>query len=472
MSTTKRSRARPSGVSTVANPSSKRRKTTENNHVLEKKGLGFLVDEDARSRKRLDAKLTNGVQASKTSRPDESRVKVAPTSDAQENGQESSDGEDHGEALSQDASDADEEDSHVEASKPATNGHHHSDDSDSENGDVHMGDAALDPPARNEAEENSVLEEPSFADLLQSRYPGTIDVQSAAPFSGNLQLNVDGSGQRALAPPSGTSLTTVLTQALKTDDRDLLESCLHMTDVPSIRSTIQRLPSQHVGTLLERLAERMHKRPGRVGALMVWVQWSLVAHGAFLASQPDIMKRVRSLHYVVKERASGLQSLLHLRGKLDMLSAQLELRRDMQAASRAANANDEEEEEGIIYVDGQEDDWSESEDDAERPALINAPGSKRAKGQTPVRKTDDSAPDYLPNGISHDSESEESEDEDEMEGVIDDEAEEASDDGEGSSAEEDSSASESNEDEDDLSSDEESEVSVQQPDYKKLNRKR
>ena len=41
-------------------------------------GFDFLVSEDARKGKKLEAKLTNGVPSSKTTRVDESHALVAP----------------------------------------------------------------------------------------------------------------------------------------------------------------------------------------------------------------------------------------------------------------------------------------------------------------------------------------------------------------------------------------------------------
>ena len=72
------------------------------------------------------------------------------------------------------------------------------------------------------------------------------------------------------------------------------------------------------------------------------------------------MKKLSSLHRVVGERANSLPSLLALKGKLDMLEAQMNLRKTMHTRSRI-NTVDEGDDEGVIYVEGQED--SESEDD-------------------------------------------------------------------------------------------------------------
>ena len=203
-------------------------------------------------------------------------------------------------------------------------------------------------------------EGPSFGDLIRANAPEPIDVQDLFEAT---------SEQKALAPinergldlPSGMSLGTVLTQSLRTNDSNLLETCFTVKDLGIVRSTVERLDSSLATALLQKLAERLHSRPGRAGRLMVWVQWTLVVHGGYLANQPEVMKKIASLHRVVKERANSLQPLLSLKGKLDMLEAQMNLRRTMQSHSRALHAADEHDEEGMIYVEGQDDSESENE---------------------------------------------------------------------------------------------------------------
>ncbi|RXG44906.1 hypothetical protein VDGE_03829 [Verticillium dahliae] len=214
---------------------------------------------------------------------------------------------------------------------------------------------------------------PSFGELLR----GTIDVPailsqqalSSAPKASSASQALTAAPTTTtttlatttttpLDPPSLSSLSTVLTQALRTEDTELLESCLQITDTPSIHATIERLDSALAGVLLTRLAARFHRRPGRAGSLMAWVKWTLVAHGGALALQPKVLDRLVALQKVLNERARGLPSLLALKGKLDMLDAQMQLRQSRQrGGGRGADDeedDDDEDEEGAIYVEGEE----------------------------------------------------------------------------------------------------------------------
>ncbi|KAK3675100.1 Small subunit (SSU) processome component [Recurvomyces mirabilis] len=490
MSVSKRPRGRQPETSTL--PSSKRVKLGESSHVPKKNGLEFLVNENARSGRKLDAKLTNGVHRGKSNRVDEADAVVA--ADARdEDGVVRTNGKAH-EII--DISSAEEESSAYESSdgerepdlpRKGTNSHADTNGADDEDVNAELGaadDRNADPQ---DAEmEDAVDEEagaPSFADLLQARHPGPVDVHgSLTNGTAEQSAAMSASSNRALATTSNLSLGIVLTQGLRTNDKDLLESAFITTDLASIRSTIERLQSHLAALLLQKLAERIHKSPGRTGKLMVWIQWTLVTHGGYLASQPAIMHTLRSLAQVVRERAGGLQPLLHLKGKLDILSAQLDYRKKIQASSRLANAEDDEDEEAVVYTEGRDDDSLEDDEAAdEEPRQIMPPPAARPKGKGRSKSElpsdgDESEDEGMPNGVTQEGEENDDDEEEdgaeEDEALFDEEAEETSDDEnqEADSDEEASSAAES-EDESEASEDD-SEPEVKSASLKTLNRKR
>lgn len=492
MSAAKRSRRRQSPEAKAVSPSalppsSKRLKTTQTSHVPASTSLAFLVDENARHGRKLEARLTNGVPSSRATQVDEPHAVVAPDmKDVQGEEEVGSSAENaigisSGEDSSEDSDDDDDDDEGTKeklAPPPLLHNLHNGHSIDGHGKDRTDGLDVIAGAERAEAgddqeqvEEDADMEEPSFGEMLQARHPDPIDVHaSLANPMADRQALVPLSGDRVLAAPSGTSLTTVLTQALKTNDKDLLESCFHTTDIPTIRSTIQRLQSQHVATLLQRLAERIHKRPGRTGSLLTWVEWSLIAHGGYLATQPEIMQQLKSLSRVIRDRANGLQPLLHLKGKLNLLSAQLELRRSIQAASRAVHGDSEDEdEEGVVYIEGQDEDWSDSDEDAEAEERRTKSKPHSATSRS-LKPTDDDTR----NGIAQEADDDSSEDEEEAEGLLDIEASETSDDDDDEEDDADSEIDDSGSEEEasDLS-DSESDVSdAPAPLPKSLNRRR
>lgn len=320
------------------------------------------------------------------------------------------------------------------------------DDEPSEGEDEHMEEACKATPegdaemkdAEEDDDQVEVEEQATFGDLLRAAAPGTVEVPATLEETESKAV-VPSSADRSLQLPTGMSLGTVLTQSLKTNDTNLLETCLHTRDLEVVRATIERLESALAAGLLQKLAERLHSRPGRAGNMMVWIQWTLICHGGYLAGQPELMKRLSSLHRVVKERASSLQALLSLKGKLDMLDAQMELRRRMQSNARAAHAADDDDEEGVIYVEGQDGSDSEAESieaNSKHDAAPSMPHGRNARigGHGPHdrggnEEDSDDEEDDMPttvNGVIPDSEGE---DESGSESdLIDDEASETDDD--------------------------------------------
>lgn len=274
-----------------------------------------------------------------------------------------------------------------------------------------------------EDEDEDSNAEPTFGDLVRTTLE-PISVSAAFPQALSHAPN------NLLSAPSSASLSTVLTQALKTNDTALLETCLQTADLPTIRTTIQRLSSPLASVLLSVLASRLHKRPGRAGSLMVWIQWTLVAHGGYLASQKEVITQLKSLQRVVDERARGLTGLLQLKGKLDMLEAQGALRQAMMGAGRRSREDDDEEDDDdVVYVEGQ------SDDDDEHATTTTSAANKSRRFAGDIANNDDDSgnedmPNTAPNGLLRNSDSEDDmESEDGSEGMIDDEAEESNDDG-------------------------------------------
>ncbi|KAJ0426426.1 Dip2/Utp12 family-domain-containing protein [Aspergillus carlsbadensis] len=278
--------------------------------------------------------------------------------------------------------------------------------------------------------------EPTFGELMRAHAAEEIDVEAELEDDVHTRSLIPGKPITTVQQiPSGVSLSTVLSQSLKTNDNDMLEACFHTGDAGTIRTTIQRLESPLAATLLQRLAERLSARPGRYGHLLVWVQWTCIAHGGALAGNKDLLKQMSTLFKVMEQRSSTLPSLLLLKGKLDMLDAQLGLRQSMR---ENADNVDSEDEENIIYVEGYDD--NEDEDsDADATKNIDTPRTRAIRDQTDISMIDEDE-----EGSEDDGEEDDDEDE-EIGNILDVEAEESA----GSSDAEESLDEDEDEDEDD-----------------------
>jgi U3 small nucleolar RNA-associated protein 5 len=303
--------------------------------------------------------------------------------------------------------------------------------------DVEMDNAAEpDEDEDEEEEEEEEAGEPTFGELMRAHAAEEIDVEAELEDDVHTRSLIPGKPITTVQQiPSGVSLSTVLSQSLKTNDNDMLEACFHTGDAGTIRTTIQRLESPLAATLLQRLAERLSARPGRYGHLLVWVQWTCIAHGGVLAGNKDLLKQMSTLFKVMEQRSSTLPSLLLLKGKLDMLDAQLGLRQSMR---ESADNMDSEDEENIIYVEGY-DDNDDEDSDADATKNIDTPRTRAIRDQIDISMIDEDE-----EGSEDDGEEDEDED-GEVDNILDVEAEESA----GSSDAEESLDEDEDEDEDD-----------------------
>ncbi|KAL2862883.1 Dip2/Utp12 family-domain-containing protein [Aspergillus lucknowensis] len=250
-------------------------------------------------------------------------------------------------------------------------------------GDVDMENAADSDEIEEDEDEAG---EPTFGELMRAHAADEIDVEAELEDDVHTRSLIPGKPIMTVQQiPSGVSLATVLTQSLKTNDNDMLEACFHTADATTIRTTIQRLDSPLAATLLQRLAERLSARPGRYGHLLVWVQWTCIAHGGALAGNKDLLKQMSTLFKVMDQRSSTLPSLLLLKGKLDMLDAQLGLR---QSIRENADHLESEDEENIIYVEGYDEDTNEDSDE-DTTKNIDTPSTKAIRDQTDISMIDE-----------------------------------------------------------------------------------
>ncbi|KAL5343729.1 Dip2/Utp12 family-domain-containing protein [Aspergillus crustosus] len=337
----------------------------------------------------------------------------------------------HDAASAADDSDVDSDDD----DEPKQQTRKDSRDSDEAASDVAMENVS-EPDAEEEDEDDEgETVEPTFGELMRAHAAEEIDVEAELDDDVHTRSLIPGKPITTVQQiPSGVSLATVLSQSLKTNDNDMLEACFHTGDAGTIRTTIQRLDSPLAATLLQRLAERLSARPGRYGHLLVWVQWTCIAHGGALAGHKDLLKQMTTLFKVMDQRSSTLSSLLLLKGKLDMLDAQLGLRQSLRENADHFESDDEE---NVIYVEGYEDDEAD-DSDAEATKNPEIPRTKLIRDQTDISMIDEDE-----EGSEDDEEDEEDEDEEGV-NVLEIEAEESA----GSSDAEESLDEDEDEDED------------------------
>lgn len=127
----------------------------------------------------------------------------------------------------------------------------------------------------------------------------------------------------------GTTLTIILSQALKNNDHSLLETVLSNRDPNVIQNTISKLDSSLAVSLLDRLAERIARQTSRFDQLNIWLKWIIIIHGGILTSLPNLNSKLSNLHAILLKKADSLPRLLELQGRLNLLYQQIELKREI-----------------------------------------------------------------------------------------------------------------------------------------------
>jgi U3 small nucleolar RNA-associated protein 5 len=144
-----------------------------------------------------------------------------------------------------------------------------------------------------------------------------------------------GGGAEPAAPPPGPlkadSLAVLLSQALRSGDRALLERCLAATDESLISRTAVRLSPADAAALLRACVARLAGAPAARGERAAgWARAAILAHAASLAAaEGGPGGALGRLYQLIEARLASYHPLLALNGRLDLVLAN---------AARAAGA--------------------------------------------------------------------------------------------------------------------------------------
>ncbi|KAG4101372.1 WD40 repeat-like protein [Neocallimastix lanati (nom. inval.)] len=159
--------------------------------------------------------------------------------------------------------------------------------------------------------------------------------------------------------PKGESIQNMLQQAVHSNDKQLLETCLSVTNIKVIRNTLERLPPQYVIPFLNLLKERIQKKPQRGCYIFDWIRYTIMIHMSYLISVPELTSQLGELYQLLQERSSLMGKLSQLNGRLDLINSQFVTRNQMKISQEAEVVYDEEAEDNTDM----EEDEEEGEDD-------------------------------------------------------------------------------------------------------------
>jgi U3 small nucleolar RNA-associated protein 5 len=122
-------------------------------------------------------------------------------------------------------------------------------------------------------------------------------------------------------PIKADSLAVLLTQALRSGDRSLLERCLAVRNEEVVNNTVRRLAPGDVAAFLRAAVARLQSSPARGEQLAAWVRAVLLHHAAFLAGGGGGAGTLGHLYQLIEARLASYQPLLALSGRLDLVLA-------------------------------------------------------------------------------------------------------------------------------------------------------
>lgn len=108
------------------------------------------------------------------------------------------------------------------------------------------------------------------------------------PSADCVSLGAAGAEATEAAGPSGrdTSVAVLLSQALRSDDHQLLEKCFAMSNDRVIKSTVRQLAAPDAARLLAAALQRLQSSPKRGKQIAAWLRALLLHHTAYLISAP------------------------------------------------------------------------------------------------------------------------------------------------------------------------------------------
>ncbi|GLC46652.1 hypothetical protein PLESTB_001550400 [Pleodorina starrii] len=131
-------------------------------------------------------------------------------------------------------------------------------------------------------------------------------------------------GPSAAAPmPAGSSkadsLSVLLTQAIRSNDRALLERCMATSNPTVIANTVARIVPMDAALFLKAAVDRLVSKPNRAVQLVPWIRAVLHHHTAYLMSAPGVQPALTSLFQAIDSRVKLHDPLLRLYGRLGLV---------------------------------------------------------------------------------------------------------------------------------------------------------
>ncbi|KAG2426863.1 hypothetical protein HYH02_014716 [Chlamydomonas schloesseri] len=172
----------------------------------------------------------------------------------------------------------------------------------------------------------TALEEEEVPDLPEGDVPlgeRVAALEARSLGSAGAAAEEAGTSGASASMPGGSakadSLSVLLTQAIRSNDRALLERCLATSSTSVIANTVARIVPMDAANFLKAAVDRLVSKPNRAVQLVPWIRAVLHHHTAYLMSAPGVQPALTSLFQAIDARVRLHDPLLRLYGRLGLV---------------------------------------------------------------------------------------------------------------------------------------------------------
>ena len=189
-------------------------------------------------------------------------------------------------------------------------------------------DTEMDVDVDVDVEEEQLDDQPTFAERIAA-----LSLDTDTTTNNNAAME-----QKQLPAPTmkADSLSVLLSQALQSNDKVLLERCLAVRNHDVINKTVKRLAPADAASFLRIAVQRLQSKPNRGEQLATWIRAVLLFHTAYLAGVGATQNTLGYLYQLIEARLASYQPLLALSGRLDLVLSSSRV-----AAAAAGNGDED-----------------------------------------------------------------------------------------------------------------------------------
>lgn len=169
------------------------------------------------------------------------------------------------------------------------------------------------------------------------------------------------------------------------DQQGIFDLCSSNDDEINIKeavklfSTSSDITPDSINVLFGVISSEVARDPSKSTALSIWLKWLLLAHGGYIAKQPQNNRTLKNLQQGLTDGLKVMPILLGIQGRLQLLKAQTELRESLYNNNDDDSEDDMDETEGNItagtnsesfyFANGENDDFDSADD--KEDVLVN-----------------------------------------------------------------------------------------------------